>query len=284
MVFFVFLINSLLLMKTTSFQNLNRHIATLFLLLSLFSFAKKNTVLSDEKSNEKDPKKVAIITGSNRGMGLGWTKHFLNEGYTVIATARKPEKATDLIALKKQYKKKLRIEKLDVTSEEDMAALSETLKKRMIKIDIAISNAAVTMLEDFGSWTAKGFGLNYRVNTLGAALFAQAIAPYLKDGATLVQISSGAGSITYQKKSTDLDGYRVSKAGLNMLTKLLSIRFSDRKIIVVSVQPGLVLTQMNPNGNMSVEEAVGYMSKTIANLTFENTGTFINYNGKKFAW
>ena len=258
--------------------------ATLFLLLSVFSFAKNNTVLSNEKSNDKDPKKVAIITGSNRGMGLGWTKHFLNEGYTVIATARKPEKATDLIALKKQYKKKLRIEKLDVTSEEDMAALSETLKKKKIKIDIAISNAAVTMLEDFGSWTAKGFGLNYRVNTLGAALFAQAIAPYLKDGATLVQISSGAGSITYQKKSTDLDGYRVSKAGLNMLTKLLSIRLSDRKIIVVSVQPGLVLTQMNPNGKMSVEEAVGYMSKTISNLTFENTGTFINYKGKKFAW
>lgn len=271
-------------MKITLYQTQKKYIAISFLILSLYSFAKTSQSTASVALVDRHHEKVAIITGSNRGMGLGWTKHFLNQGYTVIATARKPEKATDLIALKKQFKKKLRIEKLDVTSEEDMAALSETLKKKQIKIDIAISNAGVTMLEDFGSWTAQGFGLNYRVNTLGAALFAQAIAPYLKDGATLVQLSSGAGSITYQKKSTNLDGYRVSKAGLNMLTKLLSIRFYDRKIIVVSMQPGGVLTEMNPDGNLTVEEAVGYMSETVSKLTFENTGTFINYKGKKMAW
>lgn len=276
-------------MKPMLYQSQKKYLAIIFSVLSFFSFAKTNRNNSNLENEEKHHKKVVIITGSNRGMGLGWTKHFLNEGYMVIATARNTEKASELISLKKQYKKKLRIEKLDVTSEEDMAALSNTLKTNKIKIDLAISNAGVTMLEEFGSWTAKGFGLNYRVNTLGAALFAQAIAPYLKDGAKLIQLSSGAGSITWQKASTlertkDLDGYRVSKAGLNMLTKVLSIRLAERKIIVISMQPGGVLTQMNPDGKLTVEEAVGYMSETIAKLTFENSGTFINYKGKKMAW
>lgn len=247
--------------------------------LSAFDSSKKlkvEPIISNEKT--------AIITGSNRGMGLGWVKHFLKEGYTVVATARKPEKATDLIELKEQYKEHLIIQKLDVTSEEDMAALNAKLKADNIKIDIAISNAGVTVEEDFGNWTAKGLETNFRVNTMGAALFAQTIAPYLSNGAVLVQLSSGAGSITYQKKSSPLDAYRISKAGLNMLTRNLSARLEDRQIIVVSISPGGVLTDMNPNGKLSVSEAITIMSETISKLTMENSGTFINNNGEVMAF
>jgi len=228
--------------------------------------------------------KTAIVTGANRGMGLGWVKHFLSEGYTVIATARKPEKATDLHELQKQYKGKLLIQQLDVTSEEHMAELSKMLEEKALKIDIAISNAGVTILENFGSWTAEGFGYNYKVNTLGAALFAQAIAPSLSNGATLVQITSGGGSITWNKKSSELDGYRVSKAGLNMLTKALSHILADKEVIVVSMSPGGVKTEMNPSATRSVEEAVAQMAEVVSKLTMENTGTFINFKGKVFPW
>ncbi|MGC6429510.1 MAG: SDR family NAD(P)-dependent oxidoreductase [Jejuia sp.] len=248
--------------------------------LNAFENHNNDTVFTNAKADNK----TAIVTGSNRGMGLGWVKHFLNEGYTVIATARKPEKADDLIALKKQYKKQLLIQKLDVTSEEDMAALSAMLKKKNIKIDIAISNAGVTVLEDFGKWTSKGILMNFKVNTMGSALFAQAIGPYLNNGATLVNLSSGAGSITYQKKSNDLDAYRISKAGVNMLTRTLSARFEDRNIIVISITPGGVKTDMNPNGKLSVSEAIPIMYNTILNLTMENSGTFINNKGKLMAW
>ncbi len=253
----------------------------LAILLSLHSFGISG---KDKFKSEKPEIKTAIVTGSNRGMGLGWVEHFLNEGYRVIATARKPEKATDLITLKKKYKKQLLIEKLDVTSEEDMSALTATLKKKKIKIDIAISNAGVTVLEDFGNWTADGILMNFKVNTMGSALFAQAIGPYLNDGATLVNLSSGAGSIKYQKRSSDLDAYRISKAGVNMLTRNLSARFEDRNIIVVSITPGGVKTDMNPNGKLSVSEAIPIMYDTISKLTMENSGTFINNKGKVMPW
>lgn len=232
----------------------------------------------------KNDKKIAIVTGANRGQGLGWTAHFLSKGYYVIATARKPENATELNSLKKKYKKQLLIVKLDVTSEDELSNLSKLLKKKKITIDVAISNAGVTVQEEFGEWTAKTFEINFRVNTMGAALFAQAIAPSLKEGAKVIQISSGAGSITYQKKSNGLDFYCMSKAGLNMLSKKLAARLADRKIIVVSMTPGGVKTDMNPTAKTSVVDAVNTMAQTVENLTFANSGTFINKTGKKMAW
>lgn len=249
--------------------------------LSLCSFGTKNT---PKTAAAKKDSKTAIVTGSNRGMGLGWVKHFLTEGYQVVATARKPDKATDLIALKKKYKKQLHIVKLDVTNEEDQKALGKFLQKKKIKIDVAISNAGVTIQEEFGNWTAKGIAINFNVNTMGAALFAQTIAPNLKDGAKLIQLSSGAGSITYQKKSNGLDAYCISKAGVNMLTRKLSARLKDRNIIVISIVPGGVKTDMNPNGKLSVPQAIGIMSKTVAGLTMEHSGTFMNNKGKKMPW
>lgn len=257
-------------------------IATIFGMcsFSVLPESKTGSVIVRPGSDEK----TAIITGSNRGQGLGWVKYFLKEGYTVVATARKPEAATDLIELKKKYKKQLLIEKLDVTSENDHAALAARLKEENIKIDIAISNAGVTVHSDFGEWTSHAFEMNIKVNTIGSALFAQTISPYLVDGATLVHLSSGAGSITNQRKSSSLDPYSVSKAGLNMLTKKLAIRWADRNIIVISVTPGGVKTDMNPAGKLSVEEAVNIMAETFSTLTIENSGTFINNKGKVMAW
>ncbi|WP_298486964.1 SDR family NAD(P)-dependent oxidoreductase [uncultured Maribacter sp.] len=266
-------------------QNLKVSVASMVIILCFSSFGTLKEFKSEPLNTKLNmDKKTAIVTGSNRGMGLGWVKHFLKEGYIVIATARKPEKASDLLALKKEYKKQLIVQKLDVTSEEDMAALSDKLKSEKIKIDIAISNAGVTVEEDFGNWTAKGIQINFNVNTMGAALFAQAISPYLNEGAKLIQLSSGHGSISGQKKITPIDAYGISKAGVNMLTKKLSIRWADRKIIVVSITPGGVKTDMNQYGKLSVSEAIPIMYQTIGNLTIENSGTFITNKGKAMSW
>ncbi len=268
-------------MQKSVCQSCKSLILGLVLILCVGSFdVYSNQNVSPSGANDK----AAIITGSNRGQGLGWVKYFLKEGYTVVATAREPEAAKELKELKQQYKDQLLIEKLDVTSEEDMAALGAKLKKGNIKFDIAVSNAGVTVHEDFGEWTSKSFEINYKVNTMGAAFFAQMVAPYLKDGAKLVQLSSGAGSIASQKNSSSLDPYSISKAGLNMLTKKLAIRLADRQIIVVSISPGGVNTDMNPEGKLSVTEAIDIMAKTISKLTIENSGTFINNYGKVMPW
>ncbi|WP_299557058.1 SDR family NAD(P)-dependent oxidoreductase [Seonamhaeicola sp.] len=265
------------------YKNLKPVFFSMALLFSLYSFgATDKTDVESITSNDK----AAIVTGSNRGMGLGWVKHFLSEGYTVIATARKPEKATELQELKKKYKEQLFIQKLDVTSEEDHAALGEMLKEHNIKIHIAISNAGVTVEEKFGEWTSKSLLANYKVNTMGAAFFAQTISPYLVEGSKLVQLSSGHGSIGgHAKRMTGkIDAYGLSKAGVNMLTKKLSLIWQDRNIIVISITPGGVKTDMNPWGKLSVAEAIPIMYNTISGLTMENSGTFITNKGKAMSW
>ncbi len=228
--------------------------------------------------------KVVFVTGSNRGQGLGWVKYYLGTGDSVVATCRKPKEAAELVALSKKYAGKMLLEQLDVVDEESINGLGSRLAKHNVKIDLLVSNAGVTLLQDFGEWTYKGWEFNIGVNTIGAALVAQMVVPHMNDGGMVLQISSGAGIISTQKKSNDLDPYAVSKAGLNMLTKKLAARVKDRNIVVISMSPGGVLTDMNPNGKLSVEEAINIMSKTISTMNMDNTGMFYNNLGKVMPW
>ena len=98
---------------------------------------------------------IVIITGSNRGIGLGWVKHYLNAGDSVVATCRTPVEATDLIALKEEYGNKLLIEQLDLSNEEHFDRLGDALARHGVRIDIAINNAGSGSGKPFGEWDTE---------------------------------------------------------------------------------------------------------------------------------
>ena len=227
---------------------------------------------------------TVIITGSNRGIGLGWVKHYLNAGDSVIATCRTPEEATDLIALKEEYGNKLLVVQLELANEEDFKRLGDALAGHNVCIDIAINNAGSGSGKPFGEWDSESFAITFEVHTIGSALFAQMVTPLLKDGAKMVLTSSGVGSITRANRQNEMDAYAIAKAGVNMLARRLSVRLADRNIVVVAVTPGSVLTGMNPNGTISVEESVGLMSSTLDKLTMEDSGGFFHNNGTVVPW
>ena len=227
---------------------------------------------------------TVIITGSNRGIGLGWVKHYLNAGDSVIATCRTPEEATDLIALKEEYGNKLLIVQLELANEEDFKRLGDALAEHNVCLDIAINNAGSGSGKPFGEWDSESFAITFEVHTIGSALFAQMVTPLLKDGAKMVLTSSGVGSITRANRQNEMDAYAIAKAGVNMLARRLSVRLADRNIVVVAVTPGAVLTGMNPNGTISVEESVGLMSSTLDKLTIEDSGGFFHNNGTVVPW
>jgi NAD(P)-dependent dehydrogenase (short-subunit alcohol dehydrogenase family) len=267
----------------------NRHLYTALLLILTLPFTSVGSRAEAPAGSYTDflesaQSQIVVVTGSNRGIGLGWVEHYLAEDSSVIATCRKPSEAQELVALFEKYGNRLLIEQLDVTDEESINRLGSKLERHEVAIDIAISNAGVTVTEPFGSWTRRGFEANISVNTIGAALFAQMVVPHLNDGATLVQITSAVGSISRARRDNPLDAYAVSKAGLNMLTRRLAVKLKDRNILVVSVTPGRVLTDMNPNGIISVEESVALMTRSLQDLTIEDSGTFINNEGKVMAW
>jgi len=227
---------------------------------------------------------TVIITGSNRGIGLGWVKHYLNAGDSVIATCRTPEEATDLIALKEEYGNKLLIVQLELANEEDFKRLGDALAEHNVCIDIAINNAGSGSGKPFGEWDSESFAITFQVHTIGSALFAQMVTPLLNDGAKMVLTTSGVGSITRANRQNEMDAYAIAKAGVNMLAKRMSVRLADRNIIVAALTPGSVLTGMNPNGTISVEESVGLMSSTLDKLTMEDSGGFFQNDGTVVPW
>lgn len=229
---------------------------------------------------------TVLVTGANRGIGLGFVKHYLKSGFSVVATCRQPKIAEALISLSIKYPNQLLIEELDISKEKSILQFAKRLDNLNLKLYIVISNAGVSIEEDFGQWTYNTFESVLLVNTIGAALFAQAVTPFLIDKAKLVQISSGIGSLKLNiNPDGALDAYAVSKASLNMLTVRLASKLLKRKIIVISINPGWVKTDMGgqeaPN---TIDDVIPNITLTIENLTLDNSGTFISDEGELIPW
>ena len=232
---------------------------------------------------EGGAKQTVLITGANRGLGLEFAKQFSEKGYHVIGTARSPEKATELKATGAE------VMKLDVTSEEDIAALAEALKGK--KLDILINNAGYfgpTL--SVGKKNAKINNITreemldcFTINTMGPIFLSQALLPSLKlsEQPKIINISTRSSQLSTDRAKAW--GYGVSKAGLNMVTNNLNGELGKQGFIVISLAPGHNQTDMG-NGKLMPEESIGKMIPLIENLTKKQSGKFIYYTGKELPW
>jgi NAD(P)-dependent dehydrogenase (short-subunit alcohol dehydrogenase family) len=136
-----------------------------------------------------------LITGANRGIGLGLTELYLQRHDTVLATARDLQAATQLQALGQRFGSKLRLQTLDVCDAASCAALATACKEQLF--DVIINNAGL------GSTTQHLSELDFalgeailRTNALGPLRLAKELGKLLKrPGGKLVNISSRMGSI-----------------------------------------------------------------------------------------
>ena len=108
---------------------------SIMMLASTFNFESK----ADEEASYTP---TTLITGANRGIGLEFTRQYLEMGWNVIATARKPGKADQLIDLKEKYPDHLTIQQLDVTDHERIDELALELKSE--PIDLLLNNAGIS--------------------------------------------------------------------------------------------------------------------------------------------
>ena len=152
---------------------MNKSFRNIFLAL-LLSASSMMTLADDEIG-------TVFITGANRGIGLEFTKQYLERGWTVIATARKPEKAEDLKQLEIQYPDYLSIEQLDVTDHERIDALAKELEGQ--PIDLLLNNAGISgYIPDqiFGRLDYDSFEQVLAVNTVAPLKMAEAFYPHIK--------------------------------------------------------------------------------------------------------
>jgi len=222
---------------------------------------------------------TVLITGANRGLGLEFARQYAAAGWTVIATARSPESATELNDLG------VRVMQLDVTDQESIDGVARDLKGA--PIDLLINNAGIFPRSgSLAETDFKDVEATYEVNTIGPMRVTRTLLPNLKSGGmkTIVSITSGLGSIA-DNTGGRFYGYRESKAALNMFTRSLAAELRGDSFTCVVISPGWVQTDMGgPNANLTPEESISGMRAVIARLTPAETGTYWNYNGDAIPW
>ena len=230
--------------------------------------------------------KKILVTGANRGLGLGLVKKFLKNNEKVICTTRNISKSKELILCKKKYNDNLEICELDLLDKESPNILSNFLGNE--PIDLFINNAGVI---GHSAQHFKSVSLNHwldvlKVNLIAPLLITQSIIKNIEKSSErkIYFISSKVGSIE-DNKSGGMYIYRSSKTALNQVVKSLSIDLKPLGISVISLHPGWVRTEMGgPNALISVEESVNGMVDVISNTSIVNSGEFINYDGTRLPW
>ena len=230
--------------------------------------------------------KKILVTGTNRGLGLGLVKKFLENNEKVICTTRNFSKSIELLLLKEKYNDNLEVCELDLLDKESPNILSNFLGNE--PIDLFINNAGVI---GHSAQHFKSVSLNHwlnvlKVNLIAPLLITQSIIKNIEKSSErkIYFISSKVGSIE-DNKSGGMYIYRSSKTALNQVVKSLSIDLKPLGISVISLHPGWVRTEMGgPNALISVEESVNGMVDVISNTSIINSGQFINYDGTRLPW
>jgi 3-oxoacyl-[acyl-carrier protein] reductase/meso-butanediol dehydrogenase/(S,S)-butanediol dehydrogenase/diacetyl reductase len=177
--------------------------------------------------------KVAIVTGGNRGIGLGITKRLVLSGYKVFVGARqKPE-------LDKELYKKVFFQYTDVREEQDHIKLIEFAIKKFGKIDCYINNAGYSEWMPIDKIDDEFLSNILNTNLKGAFWGSKAASKYLKKGGTIINISSLAG----KRGSSNNSAYVASKFGMNGLTQSLAKELGPKGIRVNAVCPVLIATK-----------------------------------------
>lgn len=221
---------------------------------------------------------TALITGSNRGIGLELCRQLSAKGMHVIATCR--QASSELKALHVEI-----IESVEVSEPKSLAKLAAKLEGR--EIDWIINNAGIAGgigLGDIDDAAIESFLRMYRVNSLGPLLVTQALLPNLRQGSKVGIITSRMGSID-DNDSGGSYAYRMSKSAVNAAGKSLSIDLKPRGIAVAILHPGWVRTDMTGHGGLiDPDESASGLIKRMEELSLDTTGGFWHTNGERLPW
>ncbi|QLC25460.1 SDR family oxidoreductase [Parasphingopyxis algicola] len=219
---------------------------------------------------------TVLITGANRGIGLELAKQYAADGWTVIGTAREPEKADGLRAIGNA--EVMQLDAADADSLDDfMAVLGDR------PIDLFINNAGVYGSNDLDrdEWLKT-----FEINSIAPTLLAERLKPNVAASGQkkMAVLSSIMGSIGDGNGSSAIV-YRSSKAAVNAAWKALSNRYREDGIAVAILHPGWVQTDMGgPNANIDVETSVTGLRAVLDKLSLQSTGRFTGYDGRQLPW
>jgi NAD(P)-dependent dehydrogenase (short-subunit alcohol dehydrogenase family) len=192
---------------------------------------------------EQQHSKTAFVTGGNRGIGLAIAQGLISKGYQVIITARSLEKAKQ--AAEKLGEAVTPLE-LDISNDQSIEQAVKTVSQNIDRLDVLINNAGIYPDEGVNILNIERelLDLTFNTNTFGAIRMVQLFLPLLEKSsdARVINISSGYGQI--DGLSADVPSYCLSKLALNGATIMLADALQSKGIVVNSICPGWVKTDM----------------------------------------
>lgn len=239
-------------------------------------------------------RKIALVTGANKGIGLEIARQLGRADVTVLMGARDVDRGQAAANTLRAEGLDVHAMELDITAEASVHNCADLIATRFARLDILINNAGMNDAED-GPPTSGSVDAARRLmetNFLGAVAVSQSMVPLLRksSAASIVNISSSLGSLAGNGDrsspyyAVQLIGYNASKAALNMLTVQLAEAFRETNIIVNSVCPGFVKTDLNGNtGYLSVVEAAATPVRLALLRHNRITGLFMSAEGE-VAW
>lgn len=180
--------------------------------------------------------KTIIITGASRGIGLATAKKFLAEGWRVIGTYLNtpiPITHQNLVTIK-----------FDQGDPNSIISAAEKIKAATSQVDALINNAGILLDAHDLIPDLEKIRKTSEVNLFGIIDLTERLVLLMLSGSHIVNIDSTYGSFSLPIDDTSSTGYRLAKAALNMYTRTLAFRLKDKGIIVSSLDPGWVKTDM----------------------------------------
>lgn len=205
------------------------------------------------------PNPVALVTGANRGIGLELARQLARRSATVLLTARDEAKAARAAAQLASEGLQVLPGRLDVTSADQVHELAERVERDHGRLDILINNAGVfpDKREFAERVPAQMVRDALETNLIGPLAVSQAFLPLMRrhDYGRIVNVVSALGSLA--EMSGKYPAYRISKAALNAVTRMLAAELAGANVLVNSCCPGWVQTEMGgPRATRPPSESV----------------------------
>jgi NAD(P)-dependent dehydrogenase (short-subunit alcohol dehydrogenase family) len=235
-------------------------------------------------------KKIALVTGANKGIGFEVARQLAEQGVTVLLGARNAERGEEAAAKLRGESFDAHFVRLDIQDVATHRAAAQFVEEKFGKLDILVNNAGIAL--DAGEKPSEVsqdlLRQTFDTNFFGAIAVTQAFLPLIKmsNAGRIVNVSSGLGSLTqhgdpnWEFFEVKPLAYNASKTALNAFTVMLAHELKDTNVKVNSADPGFTATDLNGRqGYKTVEQGASIITQLAVLPADGATGSYFDDQG-----